>query len=120
LLPDVSPDGQLIGVLTRGDIGQWTEEGGDEALKRPLGDLVRADAAEAYPGEPLRVVVYRMAEKGLTRLPVVERNTRKFLGLVALNDLLKARTRHLEEQVRREKTHHLKFFFPGGKTPQAR
>jgi hypothetical protein len=39
---------------------------------------------------------------------------------VALNDLLKARTRHLEEEVRREKTLHLKFFFPGGKMPRAR
>ena len=61
-----------------------------------------------------------MADKGFTRMPVVERTTGKFLGLVALNDLLKARTRHLEEEVRREKTLHLKFFFPGGKMPRAR
>ena len=27
----------------------------------------------AYPDEPLRVVVYRMAGTGLTRFPVVER-----------------------------------------------
>lgn len=120
LLPVVSPEGRLIGVLTRGEIGRWMEEDRDAALKRSLGSLVRPDAVEAYPDEPLRVVVYRMADKGFTRMPVVERATRKFLGLVALNDLLKARTRHLEEEVRREKTLHLKFFFPGGKTPRAR
>jgi chloride channel protein, CIC family len=120
LLPVVSPEGQLIGVLTRGEIGRWMEEDGDAALQRSLGSLVRPDAVEAYPDEPLRVVVYRMADKGFTRMPVVERSTRKFLGLVALNDLLKARTRHLEEEVRREKTLHLRFFFPGGKMPRAR
>jgi len=54
-----------------------------------------------------------MAEKGLTRMPVVERETRKFLGLVSLDDLLKARTRHLEEERRRERPLKFRFFFPG-------
>ena len=118
LLPVVSPEGQLIGVLTRGEIGRWMEEDRDAALKRSLGS--RPEAVEAHPDEPLRVVVYRMADKGFTRMPVMERTTRMFLGLVALNDLLKARTRHLEEEVRRKTTLHLKFFFPDGKMPRAR
>jgi len=71
------------------------------------------NAVEAYPDEPLRMVVYRMAEKGFTRMPVVERTTKKFLGLVSLNDLLKARTRHLEEERRRERTLKFRFFRPG-------
>jgi CBS domain-containing protein len=66
----------------------------------------------AYPDEPLRLVVHRMAEKGITRLPVVERDSHKLLGLVSLDDLLKARSRHLEEERRREQT--LRFRFPGG------
>jgi len=61
----------------------------------------------------LRVVVYRMAEKGVTRLPVVERSTGKFLGLISLDDLLKARTRRLEEERRREQTLKLKYLLPG-------
>src|SRR5204863_9233297 len=89
------------------------ELNGDEASGCPIGGLARTDAVEAYPDEPLRVVVYRMAEKGFTRMPVVERSTRKFLGLVSLNDLLKARTRHLEEERRRERTLQFRFFFPG-------
>jgi chloride channel protein, CIC family len=55
-----------------------------------------------------------MAEKGVTRLPVVEPLTRRFLGLVSLDDLLKARTRHLEEERRREQVLSLRFFLPGG------
>ena len=68
------------------------------------------------------VVVYRMAENGLTRMPVVEPGTRKFLGLVSLNDLLKARARHLEEERRRERPLKLRFLLPGDREaekPQA-
>jgi CBS domain containing-hemolysin-like protein len=59
-----------------------------------------------------------MAEKGITRMPVVDRNTRKFLGLVSLDDLLKARARHLEEERRREQVLSLRFFLPGGGAPE--
>jgi chloride channel protein, CIC family len=115
LLPVVSTEGQLVGVVTRGDISERMEQHGDAALKCPIRDLVRTGAVEAYPDEPLRVVVYRMVEKSCTRMPVVDRATRRFLGLVSLNDLLKARSRHLEEESRRERS--LKFkFFPPGKT----
>jgi hypothetical protein len=36
------------------------------------------------------------------------------LGLLSLDDLLKARARHLEEERRREQTLKLRFFLPGG------
>jgi CBS domain containing-hemolysin-like protein len=54
-----------------------------------------------------------MAETGLTRLPVVDHSTGKFLGLIALEDLLKARTKHLEEERRREQPLKLRFLFAG-------
>lgn len=113
LLPVVNAEGQLVGVLTRGDISERMKKDGDRALGYPLRDVARTNAVVAYPDEPLRVVVYRMAEKGFTRMPVVEPTTRKLMGLVSLNDLLKARTRHLEEERSRERTLKLKFFAPG-------
>jgi CIC family chloride channel protein len=108
----------LVGVVTRGDISQSLEQNKDAALTLPIGDLVRANTVEAYPDEPLRVVVYRMAEKGCTRVPVVERTTRKFLGLVSLNDLLKARSRHLEEETRRERSLKFRWFRPERPNPR--
>ncbi len=114
LLPVVNAEGRLVGVVTRGDIRKQLETS-DAALGSPICDLVRTGTVEAYPDEPLRVVVYRMAEKGCSRMPVLERATRQFLGLVSLNDLLKARSRHLEEERRRERT--LKFrLFPAGRS----
>ncbi len=112
LLPVVDIAGKLSGVLTRADIRARIEQEGEAVLNRPLGDLVRTSTVETHPDEILRVVVYRMAEKSVTRMPVVERLTGKFVGLISLDDLLKARARHLEEERRREKTLNLKVFFP--------
>jgi CBS domain-containing protein len=53
-----------------------------------------------------------MAEKGVTRMPVVERETRQLLGLISLDDLLKARTRHLEEERRRERSIQIQNYLP--------
>jgi chloride channel protein, CIC family len=121
LLPVVNAEGQLVGVVTRGDISErMLMENGHAALESAISDLVRPDPVEAYPDEPLRVVVYRMVEKSCTRMPVVERSTRKFLGLVSLNDLLKARSRHLEEERRRERTISFRLFPPKNpKQPQS-
>ena len=54
--------------------------------------MVQPASAVANPDETLRTVVYRMAESGFTRTPVVERETGKLVGLLALDDLLKARS----------------------------
>lgn len=118
LLPIVNAGGKFVGVLTRGDIHKLIEQEGEAALRRTLGDLVRHETVEASPDEPLRVVVYRMAEKGITRMPVVEPGSGKLLGLVSLTDLLKARTRHLEEERRREQVLSLRFFLPGGEVKE--
>lgn len=118
LLPVVGADGVLVGVITRGDIYKLLHQGDESVLRRPLGDLVRGETLEAFPDEPLRSVVYRMAEKRITRMPVIDADTRKFLGLIALEDLLKARARHLEEEKRREQVLSLRFFLPGGGGPE--
>ena len=114
LLPVVDTQGRLTGVVTRGDIREQIELGGEAALEKRLSELAHSSVVAAYPDEPLRMVVHRMAEKGITRLPVIERDSRKLLGLLSLDDLLKARTRHLEEERHREQT--LRLPFSGGGT----
>ena len=113
LLPVVDASGSFVGVITRGELQQRLDTEGEEILSRPLGELARKGAVLAYPDEPLRVVVYRMAENGVTRMPVVDRSIGKLLGLVSLEDLLKARARHAEEERRREQPLTLRFLFPG-------
>ena len=116
LLPVVDTNGLLVGVITRGEIRAQQEKFGDDVLGKRLEEIMRPHTIEAYPDEPLRAAVYRMAEKGVTRVPVVERDSRQLLGLISLDDLLKARTRHLEEERRRERTIQVQNYFPGNRS----
>ncbi len=102
LYPVVDQARRLLGVITRGSLrkllANWPSP------DRSLADLARQDPVVAYPDESLRAVVYRMAETGLTRFPVVERSDeRRLAGMVSLDDLLRARTRALEEERHRER-----------------
>ena len=118
LIPVVNSDLQLVGVITREAMRNAVNHEKESALGQTLGELAQKDTIAAYPDEPLRVVVYRMAEHGLTRLPVVDPTTKRFLGLVSLNDLLKGRARHLEEERRRERTLSFKFLRVGRQVPE--
>ncbi len=113
LLPVVDGAGALVGVLTRADMREAIASGGDAAMRSLLRDIVRRETVETAPNEPLRAAVYRMAENGVTRMPVVERGTGKFLGLISLDDMLKGRTRHLEEERRRERPLRVEGLFGG-------
>jgi H+/Cl- antiporter ClcA/CBS domain-containing protein len=108
LYPVVDGGGVLVGVATRDDI----EAAGAEETK-PLAAVVRELPVVAHGDEPLRAAVHRMAETGLTRLPVVDRTKPpKLVGLVTLKEALKARVRHLEEERRRERVLPLTFVIP--------
>ena len=102
LYPVVDNARMLVGLLTRTELKDIIASNGQnvgdrvQSMKRPV--------TVAYPDETLRTVAYRMASTGLTRFPVVERGPgRAFLGMIALSDLLTARTRALEAEERRER-----------------
>ncbi|HEX7127260.1 MAG TPA: chloride channel protein [Thermodesulfobacteriota bacterium] len=110
LYPVVDGEDRLLGVVTGRDL-RAVAEGGSAGEPRNLGDVTRRVPVVAHPDEPLRAVVYRMAERSLTRLPVVDRDDpHRLVGLVTLEHLLRARARNLEEESRRERVlrlHHL-------------
>jgi len=106
LYPVVDAEKRLCGVITRRRL--------EHLLRAPepgtLAALSLDDPVVAYADEPLRLVVHRMAETGLTRMPVVEReDSRKLAGMVSLTDLLRARTRMLEEERHRERVLRIRF-----------
>jgi chloride channel protein, CIC family len=117
LIVVVKEDGKFAGIATRGELFERIDKEKDAILDRPLNDVMKSAPVVANPEETLRAVVYRMAESGFTRMPVVERETGKLVGLVALDDLLKARSKHSEEEQRRDRPLHLKFLLPGGGEP---
>jgi chloride channel protein, CIC family len=109
LYPVVDHDRKLVGVVLRSELQHLIQHG----TRDGLAELIKRDPKVAYPDEPLRVVVYRMAETGLTRFPVVERDgSRKLVGMVSLEDLLKARAHTLDAEHRRERVLPLRLMFP--------
>jgi CBS domain-containing protein len=104
LFPTLDATGRLVGVLTRRDLETAARDRAFPGGPGALSNLLRKSAVTVRADEPLRMVVHRMAETGRTRLPVVDAgNPSRLVGLITLKDLLKARTRHLEEERRRER-----------------
>jgi H+/Cl- antiporter ClcA/CBS domain-containing protein len=119
LYPVLGANHDMIGVVTRQDLRDLLAHPDVQSDGTPLATLIRKQPVVAYPDEPLRVVVFRMAETGLTRFPVVERDDpRQLLGIVSLNDLLRARERNLEEERHRERVLRLRFFQPLREQPK--
>ena len=112
LYPVVDSERHIKGVITRKELRALTE---CRTVESTLGDVLR-EPVVAYPDEPLRAVVFRMAETGLTRLPVVESGTGKLAGMVSLRDLLLARVRNLNEERHRERI--LKLRLPFKRLPE--
>jgi chloride channel protein, CIC family len=112
LLPVVDAMGLLEGVVTRSELEKKYKEAKESGQTFGLREIMRPQPIVAESDDPLRVVVNRMAEKGVTRLPVVQPGNGEFVGLVSLDDLLKARSRHLEQEQRREQTIWLPYFGP--------
>lgn len=107
LYPVVDDAGRIKGVITRKQLRHLTESAVSGAS---LGDLLK-EPVKAYPDEPLRAVVFRMAETGFTRLPVVERSDGHLAGMISLRDLLMARVRNLNEERVRERVLQLRLPF---------
>jgi CBS domain-containing protein len=112
LFPVIDADRRLQGVVTRFTLQQL-------AGRHDLHEIVSLDPirhdnpAIAYPDEPLRAVVQRMAETGLTRFPVVDREApNRLVGMISLDDLLKARALNLEAEHRRERIMRVDMVFP--------
>jgi CIC family chloride channel protein len=113
LYPVVDQRQRLVGVVPRRRLKELVENGAARG-GGSLADLAISNPVVAYTDEPLRVVVNRMAETGFTRMPAVERgDSRKLAGMISLDDLLRARTRSLEEERRRERV--LRIHLPFGR-----
>ncbi|HEX8181141.1 MAG TPA: chloride channel protein [Pyrinomonadaceae bacterium] len=100
-IPIVDEEGQLAGIITRGDVLQALEQGtkgGTTVLAAGSRDLV-----VTYPDESLHEAVTKMLRNDIGRLPVVSRaNERELLGYLGRASIMAARLRRLEEEQVRE------------------
>ena len=118
LYPVVADGRELVGVITRNRLQRAVGDARERGMT--LAELAESRPLTAEPGEPLRLVVHRMAETGITRMPVVDpEDNGRLVGMISLNDLLRARTRSLEEERRRERVLRLRLPFGRLERPAA-
>lgn len=105
IYPVLDGNQRLLGVVTRHDLLNALQglRNGDGRNIR-LQDMLSGPAMVTYPEEPLRLVVNRMAATGITRFPVVKADgQQELLGLISLQDLLKAREFSVLQEQHRER-----------------
>jgi H+/Cl- antiporter ClcA/predicted transcriptional regulator len=113
LYPVLGQQRQFVGIVTRGGLLDATSDSNLDGKR--VSEIVHANPVVAYPDEPLRAVVYRMADRGVTRVPVVTRERpREMVGMISLRDLLAARARNLDDERRRERVLQLRMLVPRG------
>jgi CBS domain-containing protein len=110
LYPVVDTFRKVKGVITRRQLREIIDSEGSNTA---LGEVLRQPVT-AYPDEPLRAVVTRMAETGFTRMPVIQRDSEELAGMISLRDLLLARVRNLNEERHRERVLELRLPFGNG------
>ncbi|MGI8960972.1 MAG: chloride channel protein [Bryobacteraceae bacterium] len=104
IFPVVDSYTRVLGVVSRNHLLRLFDEAQSGASRKRLAEIASGEPVVAFGDEPLRVVVYRMVESGFTRLPVVDSDGEKrLLGMISLDDLLRARSRNLEEERSRER-----------------
>ncbi len=77
--------GELAGIVSLGML-RYLPKGAWSTTK--LGKMVRRNPPCAHPDEPVEDVLQRMTERSLTVLPVVQRESGKFVGAVSSRDIL--------------------------------
>jgi CBS domain-containing protein len=101
--PIVDAAGQLVGIITRGDVLRAMET--PEGLTLPVIQAGSSDLTVAYPDESLRIAVDRMLRRGVGRLPVVARDDpRRLVGYLGRTGVMEARQRQLQEEEEREQS----------------
>jgi chloride channel protein, CIC family len=98
--PVVTADGRLAGMVARSDVLRWRTEGNHQAAT--LDDLISDTATvSAYPDEVLGRVADLMVSSDLGRVPIVDRDKHRVVGLIARKDLLRIRSLVNAQEVER-------------------
>ncbi|HEX7369652.1 MAG TPA: chloride channel protein [Rhodanobacteraceae bacterium] len=99
--PVVDDNGILLGVVDRSHVRAWLQN--EPTGTARLSDILTPASVVAYPEESCKHVAIRAAVEKLHRIPVVERDTHRLLGMVTRYDLLKPYTHTYDEEMLHER-----------------
>ncbi len=97
--PVVDGEGRLLGLVSRTDALRWQVS---KEAEGQLGERMSdASTQFAYPDTPCGEVADMMVESGVGRVPIVDPGSRRVVGIISRQDLLKVRmTQERGEKVR--------------------
>lgn len=100
--PVVDNDNALLGLVSRTDALRWQvgDHVADTSLAETLSD---ASLLVAYPLTPIGVVADLMVDSGVGRIPIVEPGSRRVVGILSRQDLLKARSANRQSETGRSR-----------------
>ena len=81
----VNRNGEFCGIVSLSMLRYLPKEAW---IRTPISDVVRRSTPSARPDEFVEDVLQRMTETSLTALPVIDRNSEEFLGVVTTPDIL--------------------------------
>ena len=85
----VAEKGTLVGIVSL-ELFRYLPK--ESWSKTALSDVVRSETPLAWPDENVEDVLHRMSENSISIIPVVERDSEKFLGAVTSNDIIELMT----------------------------
>ncbi|MGP8199484.1 MAG: chloride channel protein [Limisphaerales bacterium] len=96
----VDDQNRLVGIITRGDIVRALRQ--KQKVEMTVAEAGSTDLVTAFPDEPLHVALTKMLDRGIGRLPVVERSRPgRVIGYLGRGAILSARMKiHEEENIR--------------------
>jgi CBS domain-containing protein len=97
--PLLDENGVLVGVLTRRDL-----LAPEVSAHLHLKDLIKRPPKIVYADSTLRDAADHMVNHDIGRLPVVNRETRKVVGMITRSDVLSAHRRRLRESIEAKPT----------------
>ena len=98
--PVVDATGRLLGLVSRSDALRWRVEtiDGGTLLKDNLSD---ASQPSAFPDSPSGMVADLIVQTGVGRIPIIARDSRRVVGILTRQDLLKARLKFRRAETER-------------------
>jgi CBS domain-containing protein len=96
--PVVDGQGRLLGLVSRTDALEWkVNRKAEGRLDEALSD---ASTRFAFPETPCGEVADIMVESGIGRVPIVDHQDRRVVGIISRQDLLKVRSRQKSVEAR--------------------
>ena len=116
MFPVVDVEGRLAHSISRADLTNVSSGALTWEEQLMLARFAELRPVAAYAEETLRAVAYRMSSSQRTQLPVVERGTRRLVGVIMLSSLLNARARAYEADTTRSRPLSLPFLSGRGQS----